>query len=112
MESDKKDSEKGKATSLICRKGDNSLLTLVVKAHELYQGDRLISNLLLSGQGIALVLVFLSVILNMPLFCNPVTILALQALWSFISFTVVSADFRRLVKEKIGLLIAKGRKNK
>ncbi len=112
MESYKKDSEKGKATSLICRKGDNSLLTLVVKAHELYQGDRLISNLLLSGQGIALVLVFLSVILNMPLFCNPVTILALQALWSFISFTVVSADFRRLVKEKIGLLIAKGRKNK
>lgn len=112
MDSYKNDSGKGKATSLICRKGDNSLLRLVVKAHELYQGDKLISNLLLSGQGVALVLVFLSVILNMPLFYNPVTILVLQILWSFMSFIVVSDDFRKLVKGKIGLLIAKGRKNK
>lgn len=112
MDSYKNDSEKGKATSLICRKGDNSLLRLVVRAHELYQGDKLISNLLLSGQGVALVLVLLSVILNMPLFYNPATILILQMLWSFMSFVVVSSDFRKLVKKKIGLLIAKGRKNK
>ncbi len=112
VDSYKNDSEKGKATSLICRKGDNSLLKLVVSSHELYQGDRLISNLLLSGQGVALVLVLLSVILNMPLFYNPLTILVLQILWSFMSFAVASADFRKLVKRKIGLLLAKGRKNK
>lgn len=112
IDSYKNDGEKGKATSIICRRGDNSLLSLTVKAHELYQGDRLASNLLLAGQALALVLVFLSVILNMPLFYSPVTILVLQILWSFMSFAVVSSDFRKLLKGKIVLLISKGRKNK
>lgn len=108
----KEDSEKGKATSLICRKGENSLLSLVVGAHNLYQGDRLIGNLLLSGQAVALVLILLSVILNMPLFFNPVIITVLQILWSFMSFCIASGEFRNRVKRKIGALTEKGRKSK
>lgn len=108
----KDDPSKGKATALVCLKGENNLMNLVVKAHSLYQGDKLISNLLLAGQGIALVLVFLSVLLNMPVFFNPVTILVLQILWSFVGFTAASGDFRKLVKVKAGSLIEKVRKLK
>lgn len=112
IDSYKKDTEKGKSTALICRKGDNSLLSLVVGAHGIYQGDKLISNLILSGQGVALVLIILSVILNMPLFFSPVTIALLQILWSFMSFSIASSEFRNKVKGKIGELAVKGRKSK
>ncbi|MBR5438163.1 MAG: hypothetical protein IKV21_04510, partial [Clostridia bacterium] len=75
VESYRNDSDKGRATSLVCLKGKCSLVSLAVKAHRLYHNDRLASNLLLVGQAVALVLIFLSVIMNMPVFCNPVAII-------------------------------------
>lgn len=106
------DSEKGKATSLVCLKDKCSVTELAVKAHGLYSSDRLASNLLLSGQAVALVLIFLSVILNMPLFFSPVTIIILQAVWAFASYAVVSAQFRKSVKKSIVKLIGKVGKSK
>lgn len=108
----RKDSEKGMATSLLCHRGKFTLPELAVKAHGLYHSDRLASNLLLSGQSVALVLIFLSVILNMPVFCSPVTIIILQLLWAIGSYTVVSAEFRREIMKIIGNLIGKVRKSK
>ncbi len=108
----RKDSEKGKATALVCLKEKCTLTELAVKAHSLYRTDRLASNLLLSGQAVALVLTFLSVFLNMPVFFNPVTVIFLQALWSFGCYAVVSSQFRKAVKRKIVNLIGKVRKSK
>ncbi len=108
----RKDSEKGKATALVCLKGKCTLTELAVKAHTLYRTDRLASNLLLSGQAVALVLTFLSVFLNMPVFFSPVTVILLQSFWAFGCYAVVSAQFRKAVKRKIINLIAKVRKSK
>ncbi len=106
------DSEKGIATSLLCLKEKFTLPELAVKAHNLYQSDRLAANLLLSGQAVALVLLFLSVMLNMPVFRNPVAIIVLQSLWSIGSYTVVSAQFRRKILSIIRNLLGKVRKGK
>ncbi len=108
----RKDSEKGKATALVCLKGKCTLTELAVKAHTLYRTDRLASNLLLSGQAVALVLTFLSVFLNMPVFFSPVTVIILQSFWALGCYAVVSAQFRKAVKRKIINLIAKVRKSK
>ncbi len=108
----RRDSEKGKSTALVCLKEKYTLPELAVKAHSLYHSDRLASNLLLSGQAAALVLVFLSVILNMPVFTSPVTVIVLQLLWSFGSYAVVSAQFRKKVRDTAIKLLGKVRKNK
>ncbi|MBQ9914443.1 MAG: hypothetical protein IJO73_09480 [Clostridia bacterium] len=108
----RKDSEKGKATALVCLKSKCSLAELAVKAHGLYSSDRLASSLLLSGQAVALVLTFLSVFLNMPLFRSPFAIVILQSLWAFGCYAVVSADFRKKVKKTVIRLIGKVRKSK
>ncbi len=108
----RKDSEKGKATALVCLKDKCTLPELAVKAHRLYSSDRLASNLLLSGQAVALVLTFLSVFLNMPVFRSPVAIIFLQVLWSFGCYAVVSADFRKRVKNTAVKLLGKVRKSK
>lgn len=107
-----KDSEKGRATSLLCLKEKFTLPELAVKAHSLYHSDRLAANLLLSGQAVALVLLFLSVMLNMPLFRNPVAIIILQSLWSFGAYTVVSAQFRKKALSIIRNIFGKVRKSK
>lgn len=106
------DSSKGKETTLLCLKEKCTLAELAVRAHSLYHSDRLASNLLLSGQAVALVLILLSVILNMPLFLNPAAIIVLQAIWSFGSYAVVSAQFRKKVKRTVSKLIGKVRKSK
>ncbi len=108
----RKNSEKGKATALVCLKEKCTLTELAVSAHSLYRTDRLASNLLLSGQAVALVLTFLSVILNMPVFFSPVTVILLQAFWSLGCYTVVSEQFRREAKRIILNLISKVRKSK
>ncbi len=108
----RKDSEKGIATTLLCLKSKCTLTELAVRAHSLYSSDRLASNLLLSGQAAGLVLIFLSVILNMPLFFSPVTIIFLQLLWAFGCYTVVSAQFRSKIKAAVINLIGKVRKSK
>ncbi len=106
------DCEKGKATALLCLKGKCNVTELAVKAHSLYRADRLASNLLLSGQAVALVLTFLSVFLNMPVFFSPVTVILLQVLWSFGCYALVSAQFRKAVKRRVFKLIEKVRKSK
>lgn len=106
------DSEKGKATALVCLKEKCTLTELAVSAHSLYRTDRLAFNLLLSGQAVALVLTFLSVFLNMPVFFSPVTVILLQAVWSFGCYAVVSEQFRKEVKKIIFNLISKVRKSK
>ncbi len=108
----REDSEKGRALSLICLKKKYSLTELVVSAHRLYHSDRLASILLVCGQAVALVISLLSVILNMPIFYNPVIIAVLQVLWALMCYTVVSAEFRKAIINKIVNLIAKGRKSK
>lgn len=106
------DSEKGKATALVCLKEKCTVTELAVSAHSLYRTDRLASNLLLSGQAVALVLTFLSVFLNMPVFFSPVTVIFLQSLWSLGCYAVVSEQFRREAKRIILNLISKVRKSK
>ena len=108
----RQDSEKGRATALVCLKNKCSAAELAVKAHRLYSSDRLASSLLLSGQAVALVLTFLSVLLNMPVFRNPAAIIILQSLWGFGCYAVVSSDFRKRVKRTVIKLIGKVRKNK
>lgn len=108
----RKDSEKGRETSLIGHKEKITLPELAVKAHGLYNSERLASNLLLSGQTVSLVLIFLSVILNMPVFCNPLAIILIQTLWSVGSYAVVSAEFRSKIIKTIGKIIGKVRKSK
>lgn len=108
----RKDSEKGIATTLMCLKDKCTLTELAIRGHSLYSSDRLASNLLLSGQAAGLVLIFLSVILNMPLFFSPVTVIFLQLLWSLGCYTVVSAQFRRKIKGIVINIIGKVRKSK
>ena len=112
VDSYRKDSEKGKATARVCLKDKCTMAELAVKAHGLSSSDRLASNLLLSGQAVAMVLTFLSVFLNMPVFCSPAAIIVLQSLWAFGCYAVVSAEFRKKVKKTVIKLIGKVRKDK
>ena len=112
VDSYRKDSEKGKATTLLCLKDKCTLTELAVNAYGLYHSDRIASNLMLSGQAVALVLVFLSVFLNMPVFCNPAIIIVFQALGTFACYIAVSAYFRKKIKNTVLNLIGKVRKGK
>ncbi len=108
----RKDSEKGKSTTLLCLRDKCTPAELAVNAYGLYHSDRMASNLMLSGQAVALVLVFLSAFLNMPVLCNPAVIIILQALGAFACYAAVSAHFRKKVKNTALKLIGKVRKSK
>lgn len=72
--------------SLVCSKAGSGLMSLVVNSYKLHICDRLLFNLHFAGQLAAFLLLVLAVFLNMPVFFNPLTIIALELLWSICSY--------------------------
>ncbi len=88
--SEYKNSHIEKTVGLFCPKKGNSLLPVIVNAHRLYVSDKLLFNLQLLGQGAGMLLLALSLLLNMPLFRNPLTIIILHTLWNIGSYFLCS----------------------
>lgn len=76
--------------NLFCPGKGNSLLPVIVSAHRLYVSDKLLFNLQLLGQSAGMLLLALSLLLNMPLFRNPLTIIILHTLWNIGSYFLCS----------------------
>lgn len=70
------------SNGLVCSEKSRSLLPLVVGAHNLYTSEKFIYNVHLLGQIAGFVLIVLSLLLNMPIFFSPFTIILLQLIWS------------------------------
>ncbi len=75
---------------LVCSKAGHGLLSLVVKAYNLYISDKFLFNIHIAGQLIALVLLILASFLNMPVFFSPFTIICLELIWSICSYIITS----------------------
>lgn len=85
-----KNSPTDKSCGLFCPRKGNSLLPVIVIAHRLYVSDKLLFNLQLLGQSAGMLLLALSLLLNMPLFRNPLTIVILHTLWNIGSYFLCS----------------------
>ncbi len=88
--SEYKNSPVDKSSGLFCPRKGNSLLPVIVSAHRLYVSDKLLFNLQLLGQSAGMLLLALSLLLNMPLFRNPLTIIILHTLWNIGSYFLCS----------------------
>lgn len=84
------DSEKQTPTGLICSGKKRSIMHLIMGCYNANAADRLILSMLLLGQGLGFLLLILSPILNMPIFMNPLAIVALRLIWGVVVNTVIS----------------------
>ncbi len=80
----------GLTGGLICAKAGHGLLNLVVNAYNLYVSDKFLFNVHITGQILALVIMALACILNMPLFFNPLIIIILRLMWSLGAYMITS----------------------
>lgn len=78
------------SSGLICSKAGHGLLSLVVRAYNLYTSDKFLFNIHLAGQIIAFILLTLGLIFNMPLFFSPFTIIFLELIWSICAYFITT----------------------
>ncbi len=88
--SEYKNSIAEKGGSILLTGKSSSLLHVVLRAHRLFVSDKLLFNLQLLGQSAGMLLLALSLLLNMPLFRNPLTIIILHILWNVGSYLLSS----------------------
>lgn len=81
---------------LVCAKAGRGLLSLVINAYNLYNKDRFLFNLHLSGQIIAVCLIILSYILNLSLFASPAIIIIFKLIWSFCAYMITTGKSQKI----------------
>ena len=77
--------EKQTPTGLICSRKKRSIMHLIMGCYNSNACDRFILTMMLLGQLLGFIVLVLSPILNMPVFLNPVTIVALRLIWGAVT---------------------------